>query len=58
MTTEYKQLVSTVPIDTVMRKWLNDYSLLNHKQEIISKDWYYDPVKGIVVIVFNVKEET
>jgi hypothetical protein len=58
MTTEYKQLVSTVSIDIIMREWLKDYSLTDPKVEMISKDWYYDPVKGMVVVVINVKEES
>jgi hypothetical protein len=57
MTTEYKQLVSTVPMETIMREWLKDYSLLNANQTMVGKQWYYDPVKGTVVVVFDVKEE-
>ena len=57
MASTYKQIVSTVPMDIVMRAWLKDYSLLNPKQEMISKEWYYDPIKGTVIVVFNVKEE-
>jgi hypothetical protein len=41
-----------------MREWLKDYSLTDPKVEMISKDWYYDPVKGMVVVVINVKEES
>ena len=57
MATVYKQVVNTVPMEIVMREWMKDYTLLDPKQEMISKEWYYDPVKGTVVVVFNVKEE-
>lgn len=58
MATAYTQLVSTVPMDVIMKTWLADYTLNNPKQEIIFKDWYYDPTKGTVVVVINIKEET
>lgn len=57
MSTVYKQLVSTVPMDIIMHEWLKDYTLLDPAQELISKDWYYDPVKGTVIVIFNVKEQ-
>ena len=57
MATVYKQLVSTVPMEIIMREWLKDYTLLNPNQDLVSKQWYFDPVKGTVIVIFDVKEE-
>lgn len=57
MAAEYSQTVDTVPMDIIMREWLKGYSSRKPNQEIVGKEWYYDPAKGTVVVVLNIKEE-
>jgi len=57
MANVYTQVVQTAKIDIIMREWAKGYKPLNDSQEIMSTEWYVDPVKGTVVFVLNMKEE-